>query len=61
MQRSTLLFIAIAIACVLFLLGRPLGKHRQGATESRGYAPGAVTRLALLHTVVANPSIAVAH
>ncbi|AGI22661.1 hypothetical protein ACYCAX_25805 [Pseudomonas sp. MT3] len=61
MKRSTLLIIALAchlLACVLFLFANDLGlflyKQLQGAADTRGYAPGAVTRLALLHVVVAN-------
>lgn len=61
MKRSTVLIITLAchlLACALFVLANDLGialyKQLQGGIEARGYAPGAVTRLALLHVVVAN-------
>lgn len=67
MKHSTLLFIALGchlLACVLFLLVNDLGlslyQQLQSATDSRGYAPGAVTSLTLLHVVVANLCMAFA-
>lgn len=61
MNRSSLLIITQAchmLACALFVLANDLGialyKQLQGGVDARGYAPGAVTRLALLHVVVAN-------
>ena len=52
------------LACVLFVLANDLGislyKQLQGGIDARGYAPGAATRLALLHFVVTNVFMAFA-
>lgn len=60
MKRSTLLFIALGCHLLVNDLGLFLYKQLRGATDSRGYAPGAITRLALLPIVVANLCMAFA-
>ncbi|MCP8463994.1 hypothetical protein NK553_08560 [Pseudomonas sp. ZM23] len=60
MKRSTLLFIALGCHLLVNDLGLFLYKQLRGATDSRGYAPGAITRPALLPIVVANLCMAFA-